>query len=123
MTDEFMKQVIEYCQEAIDGGYSKTKNLCFMWDPVTGVTEYRADTHAKALRAGLKGSPLATRSALCVQRKQEDEMYVVSLHNVLFGAPISQDLRVYPVPLDSELWLTAEDVALVDPVTPERGHR
>lgn len=123
MADEFMEQVIEYCQEAIDGGYSKTKNLCFMWDANTGVTEYRADTHAKALRAGLEGSPRATRAALCVQRKQEDAMYVVSIHLVLYGAPVSQDLRVYPVPLNSDLWLTAEEVSLVDPIVPERRHR
>ena len=104
VSDLFMNEVVEICQEAIDGGYSKTKHLCILWDPKLGVVELRGVDKTKLLATALDKYPDASRLVICIQRKHSDECYVVAHAFVVNGMMHSDDYRVYPPPLSADNW-------------------
>jgi len=102
--DLFVEDILEYLQEAIDGGYSKTHSIAFGWHPKDGMIEMRGRKTQDVLLRVTKTNGL-TRMALCRQRDQEDEGYLVQLF--WFSPLLRQfnETRIYEMPLSDNTYL------------------
>jgi hypothetical protein len=106
--DLFMEEILEYLQEAIDGGYSKTHSIAFGWHPEKGITEMRGTNPTKVLTKMVNTDGL-TRIALCMQREQEDEGYVVQMFWTSLMLQKFGYTRIYQMPLAIDNYLDLDE--------------
>jgi hypothetical protein len=97
--DLFVTEILEYMQEAIDGGYSQTKILMFLYHPEKGVIEMRGTDGIKVCTEAATAVEGVTRVAMCRQRTEAPEHYIMQLQ---WLSPLLAHLstaRAYPMPL------------------------
>lgn len=96
--DEFIPQVLDICQEAIDGEYFKDY-ISVIWTPKDGAIEMRGKSIELMINKTAKDFPSATRVVSCFV---EGNSLMVT-HMFLYPSAIRGvvETRLYPIPLSS----------------------